>query len=164
MTKRKRVLFIDRDGTLVKEPLDEQVDDFSKLTFQEGVFRNLAFICQHTDFELVMVTNQDGLGTDSFPEETFWPVHLFIVNTLAGEGIVFKEQLIDRHFPADNAPTRKPETGMVRHYMESPEYDMAGSYVIGDRETDAQLARNMGCRALILGRDGMTWDLSLIHI
>ena len=96
MTKRKRVLFIDRDGTLVKEPLDEQVDDFSKLTFQEGVFRNLAFICQHTDFELVMVTNQDGLGTDSFPEETFWPVHQFIVNTLAGEGIVFKEQLIDR--------------------------------------------------------------------
>ena len=158
MTKRKRVLFIDRDGTLVKEPLDEQVDDFSKLTFQEGVFRNLAFICQHTDFELVMVTNQDGLGTDSFPEETFWPVHQFIVNTLAGEGIVFKEQLIDRHFPADNAPTRKPGTGMVRHYMDSPEYDMAGSYVIGDRETDAQLARNMGCRALILGRDGMTWD------
>ena len=154
----KKVLFIDRDGTLIEEPADEQIDDFAKLRFCEGVFRNLSFLCQHTDFELVMVSNQDGLGTASFPEETFWPVHNFIIQTLAGEGITFSEQLIDRHFPEDHAPTRKPGTGMVEKYMTNPEYDMAGSYVIGDRETDAQLARNMGCRALILGRDGLTWD------
>lgn len=154
----KKVLFIDRDGTLIEEPADEQIDDFAKLRFCKGVFRNLSFLCQHTDFELVMVSNQDGLGTASFPEETFWPVHNFIIQTLADEGITFSEQLIDRHFPEDDAPTRKPGTGMVEKYMANPEYDMAGSYVIGDRETDAQLARNMGCRALILGRDGLTWD------
>ena len=153
----KRILFIDRDGTLIKEPADEQVDDFAKLQFVEGMLSSLSFVCQHTDFELVMVTNQDGLGTPSFPEETFWPVHRFLIETLRGEGIVFSEELIDRHFPEDNAPTRKPGTGMVEKYMNSEEYDLAGSYVIGDRETDAQLARNMGCRALILGRDGLTW-------
>ena len=153
----KRILFIDRDGTLIKEPADEQVDDFAKLQFVEGMLSSLSFVCQHTDFELVMVTNQDGLGTPSFPEETFWPVHRFLIETLRGEGIVFSEELIDSHFPEDNAPTRKPGTGMVEKYMNSEEYDLAGSYVIGDRETDAQLARNMGCRALILGRDGLTW-------
>ncbi|MBR5634690.1 MAG: bifunctional histidinol-phosphatase/imidazoleglycerol-phosphate dehydratase HisB [Prevotella sp.] len=154
----KKVLFIDRDGTLIEEPADEQIDDFAKLRFCKGVFRSLSFLCQHTDFELVMVSNQDGLGTASFPEETFWPVHNFVIQTLESEGIVFSEQLIDRHFPEDNAPTRKPGTGMVEKYMANPEYNMAESYVIGDRETDAQLARNMGCRALILGRDGLTWD------
>jgi len=155
---KQRYLFIDRDGTLIEEPADEQIDSFSKLKFTEGMFRNLGFIAQKLDFQLVMVSNQDGLGTPSFPEDTFWPVHNFILQTLAGEGITFKEQLIDRHFPEDNAPTRKPGIGMVKKYMDDPDCDMAGSYVIGDRETDAQLARNMGCKALILGRDGMTWD------
>ena len=155
---KKRVLFIDRDGTLIEEPADEQVDAFEKLRFKKGVFRNLGLICQKTDYELVMVTNQDGLGTDAFPEETFWPVHNLMLQALEGEGITFKEQLIDRHFPEDNAPTRKPGTGMVRKYMDSDDYDMAGSYVIGDRDSDAELARNMGCRSLILDRDGMTWE------
>ena len=155
---KQRYLFIDRDGTLIEEPADEQIDSFEKLKFTEGMFRNLGFIAQKLDFQLVMVSNQDGLGTPSFPEDTFWPVHNFILQTLAGEGITFKEQLIDRHFPEDNTPTRKPGTGMVEKYMNDPDCDMAGSYVIGDRESDAQLARNMGCKALILGRDGMTWD------
>jgi len=157
-TGKRRVLFIDRDGTLIEEPSDEQVDAFDKLRFKSGVFTNLALLCQKTDYELVMVTNQDGLGTASFPEDTFWPVHNFMLQALRDQGIVFREQLIDRHFPADNAPTRKPGIGMVAHYMQDEAYDMSASYVIGDRETDAQLARNMGCRALILDRDGMTWD------
>lgn len=155
---KKKVLFIDRDGTLIEEPVDEQVDAFEKLRFKPGVFRSLGRICRQTDYELVMVTNQDGLGTDSFPEETFWPVHQLMLDALQGEGITFKEQLIDRHFPSDNAPTRKPGTGMVEKYMNDETFDMAASYVIGDRETDAQLARNMGCRSLILGRDGLDWD------
>ena len=155
---KRRVLFIDRDGTLIEEPADEQVDAFEKLRFKPGVFRNLGLICQSTDFELVMVTNQDGLGTSSFPEDTFWPVHNFMLQALRDQGITFSEQLIDRHFPHDNAPTRKPGIGMVAHYMQDERYDMAHSYVIGDRETDAQLARNMGCRALILDHEGMTWD------
>lgn len=154
----KKLLFIDRDGTLIKEPDDEQIDSFEKLTFVEGVFRNLAFICKNLDFEFVMVSNQDGLGTESFPEETFWPVHNFILQTLKGEGIEFDNILIDRHFPADNHPCRKPGTGMLTEYMGNPAYDMAGSYVIGDRETDAQLAENLGCKALIIGKDGMNWD------
>lgn len=154
----KKLLFIDRDGTLIKEPEDEQIDSFEKLTFMEGVFRNLAFIRKNLDFEFVMVSNQDGLGTESFPEETFWPVHNFILQTLKGEGIEFDNILIDRHFPADNHPCRKPGTGMLTEYMGNPAYDMAGSYVIGDRETDAQLAENLGCKALIIGKDGMNWD------
>lgn len=154
----QKILFIDRDGTLVEEPHDEQVDAFDKLKFVSGVFRNLGFICQHLDFKLVMVTNQDGLGTDSFPEDTFWPVHRLIMQTLEGEGIVFDDVLIDRHFPADNSPMRKPGTGMLGAYLGNEGYDLAGSYVIGDRDTDAQLAENIGCKALILGRDGMTWD------
>lgn len=154
----KKLLFIDRDGTLIKEPEDEQIDSFEKLTFVEGVFRNLAFIRKNLDFEFVMVSNQDGLGTDSFPEETFWPVHNFILQTLKGEGIEFDNILIDRHFPADNHPCRKPGTGMLTEYIGNPAYDMAGSYVIGDRETDAQLAENLGCKALIIGKDGMNWD------
>lgn len=105
-----------------------------------------------------MVSNQDGLGTDSFPENTFWPVHNFILQTLEGEGITFDDILIDRHFPEDNAPTRKPNTGLVEKYMNNPDYDIAGSYVIGDRETDRLFAENIGCRSLIIGREGMTWD------
>ena len=156
--KSQRILFIDRDGTLIREPEDEQIDSFAKLRFTEGMFQNLGFIRRNLDFKFVMVSNQDGLGTDSFPEDTFWPVHNFIIQALADEGITFDEQLIDRHFPEDNAPTRKPGTGMVEKYMNNPEYDIQNSYVIGDRETDAQLARNIGCKALILGQDGMTWS------
>ena len=177
----KRILFIDRDGTLIEEPADEQIDSFEKLTFTQGMFKNLAFIKSKLDFEFVMVSNQDGLGTSSFPENTFWPVHNFILQSLEGEGITFDEILIDRHFPEDNADTRKPNTGLVRKYIDNPEYDIAESYVIGDRDTDRQFAENIGCKSLILGRDGMTWDkiaellfagerqavrqsLSLIHI
>ena len=155
---KQKILFIDRDGTLIEEPADEQIDSFAKLKFTEGMFRNLAFIRQHLDFRFVMVSNQDGLGTSSFPEDTFWPVHNFILQTLKGEGIEFDEQLIDRHFPEDNSPMRKPGTGMLTHYIDNPDYDLSGSYVIGDRETDRQLADNLGCKALILGQDGMTWD------
>lgn len=154
----KRLLFIDRDGTLIKEPADEQIDSFEKLEFVEGVFRNLGFIRKNLDFEFVMVSNQDGLGTDSFPEDTFWPVHNFILQTLKGEGIEFDNILIDRHFPEDNHPCRKPGTGMLTEYINNPEYDLANSYVIGDRETDAQLAENLGCKALILGKDNITWE------
>ena len=154
----KRILFIDRDGTLIEEPADEQIDAFEKLKFTKGVFRNLHFIREHTDFEFVMVSNQDGLGTEAFPEDTFWPVQNFILQTLEGEGITFDEILIDPHFPEDNAPTRKPNTGLVEKYMNDPEYDIANSYVIGDRETDRKFAENIGCKALILSDEGMSWD------
>ena len=154
----KKILFIDRDGTLVYEPEDEQVDAFEKLKFVDGVFRNLSFIRQHLDFRFVMVSNQDGLGTPSFPEETFWPVHNFILQSLKGEGIVFDDYKIDTHFPNDMSPKRKPNVGMLTEYIDNPEYDIPNSYVIGDRETDRQLAENLGCKALILGDKGMTWD------
>ena len=157
----KRILFIDRDGTLVEEPFDEQVDAIDKVRFKPGVFRWLSFLRENTDFLFVMVSNQDGLGTDSFPEDTFWPAHSFILDTLRGEGITFDDILIDRHFPADGAPTRKPGTGLVQKYMDDPAVDIAGSYVIGDRETDALFARNIGCKALILGdptSSPMTWQ------
>lgn len=157
--KQQRLLFIDRDGTLIEEPADEQIDSFEKLRFVKGVLKNLSFISDKLDFRLVMVTNQDGLGTDSFPEDTFWPVHKFMLRTLEDEGIVFDEQLIDRHFPEDNSPMRKPGTGMLTKYIDNPEYDLANSYVIGDRDTDRQLADNLGCRAFILGQDGITWDI-----
>ena len=155
--KQQRILFIDRDGTLIREPEDEQIDAFEKLRFTEGMFQHLGFIRRNLDFRFVMVSNQDGLGTPSFPEDTFWPVHNFIMQALEDEGITFDEQLIDRHFPEDNAPTRKPGIGMVEKYMNNPMYDIENSYVIGDRNTDEQLAKNIGCKALILGRDGMTW-------
>ena len=156
--KKQRILFIDRDGTLVEEPHDEQVDALEKIRFTKGVMRHLSFLREKTDFRFVMVSNQDGLGTSSFPEDTFWPAHKFILQTLEDEGITFDEILIDEHFPEDNAPTRKPNTGLVAKYMDNAEYDLANSYVIGDRETDAQFARNIGCKALILGQDGMTWQ------
>ena len=157
--KKQKVLFIDRDGTLIEEPEDEQIDSFEKLKFVPGVFKNLGFIRSKLDFKFVMVSNQDGLGTESFPEETFWPVHNFILQTLEGEGITFDDQLIDRHFPEDNSPMRKPGTGMLEEeYLGNEKYDLAGSFVIGDRDSDAELARNIGCKSLILGRDGMTWD------
>ena len=156
--KKERLLFIDRDGTIIEEPEDEQIDSFAKLKFTRGVFGSMAFIRQHLDFKFVMVSNQDGLGTDSFPEDTFWPVHNFILPTLESEGVTFDDIKIDRHFPEDNSPMRKPGTGMLTEYMDTEKYDLANSYVIGDRETDAQLAENLGCKALILGRDGMTWE------
>ena len=156
--KKKRVLFIDRDGTLIQEPADEQIDSFDKLKFTKGMFKNLGFIHSKLDFEFIMVSNQDGLGTNSFPENTFWPVQNFIIQTLDGEGITFDEILIDRHFPNDNAPTRKPNTGLVEKYINNPEYDMSSSYVIGDRDTDRKFADNIGCKSLILGKDGMNWD------
>jgi imidazoleglycerol-phosphate dehydratase/histidinol-phosphatase len=151
---RRKILFIDRDGTLVEEPHDEQVDALEKIRFKPGVFRWLGLLAERTDYLLVMVSNQDGLGTDSFPEETFWPAQNFILKALEGEGIHFDDILIDPHFPEDNAPTRKPGTGMVQKYIDDTEhYDISGSYVIGDRDTDRQLAANMGCRAVILDAD-----------
>lgn len=150
----KKVLFIDRDGTLVIEPpADYQLDSFDKLEFYPKVMRNLGFVRSKLDFEFVMVTNQDGLGTASFPEETFWPVHKLMMKTLAGEGITFDEVYIDRSLPQDNAPTRKPRTGMLSKYIDNPEYDLPGSFVIGDRLTDVELAKNLGCRAILLQDD-----------
>lgn len=157
-TKPQRILFIDRDGTIVEEPHDEQVDSFEKLKFVKGVIRGLSFLRQHTDFMFVMVSNQDGLGTTAFPENTFYPVHNFILQTLEGEGVIFDAQHIDSHFPEDNSPMRKPGIGMLKEYINNPDFDIQGSYVIGDRETDAQLANNIGCKSLILGKGGMTWD------
>ena len=156
---KKRILFIDRDGTLIEEPADEQIDSFEKLKFVKGMFRNLAFIREKLDFDFVMVSNQDGLGTDAFPEDTFWPVQNFILQTLAGEGITFDEILIDPHFPEDNAPTRKPNTGLVEKYIQDTEhYDIENSFVIGDRETDRTFARNIGCKSLILSDENMSWE------
>ncbi len=149
----KKALFIDRDGTILREPEDEQIDAFEKFAFLPGVIRNLAFLRAHTDYEFVMVSNQDGLGTPSYPEETFHPTHNLMLQTLAGEGVTFDEILIDCSFPHENLPTRKPGTGMLTHYL-TGEYDMAECFVLGDRETDAQLARNLGCRALILRPEG----------
>lgn len=149
----KRALFIDRDGTLVIEPpVDYQLDSLEKLEFYPKVFRNLYFIRKQLDFEFVMVTNQDGLGTDSFPEETFWPAHNKMLKTLEGEGIRFDDILIDRSFPEENSPNRKPRTGMLGNYL-SGEYDLANSYVIGDRLTDMQLAVNLGAKGIWLRPD-----------
>lgn len=151
---RKKVLFIDRDGTLVLEPpVDYQLDSLEKLEFYPKVMRNLGFIRSKLDFEFVMVTNQDGLGTASFPEDTFWPAHNLMMKTLEGEGITFDELCIDRSMPEDNEPTRKPRTGMLTKYMNNQEYDLANSFVIGDRATDVELAKNLGCRAILLQED-----------
>ena len=152
----KQILFIDRDGTILVEPEDEQIDSFEKFQFVPGVIRNLHFIRTHLDFEFVMVSNQDGLGTDSYPEDTFWPTHNLMLQTLKGEGVEFDDILIDRSFPEDNLPTRKPGTGMLTKYMQG-NYDLENSYVIGDRETDAKLAENLGCKSLILS-DELDWN------
>jgi len=149
----KKALFIDRDGTLVIEPpVDYQLDSLEKLEFYPGVFRNMHFIAKNLDYELVMVTNQDGLGTDSFPEETFWPAHNKMLKAFEGEGVVFDDILIDRSFPEDNAPTRKPRTGMMGKYIDGS-YDLSKSYVIGDRLTDVELAKNLGCKAIWLSNE-----------
>jgi imidazoleglycerol-phosphate dehydratase/histidinol-phosphatase len=145
----KKVLFIDRDGTLIEEPDDFQVDSFTKLRFLPGVFTYLGKIAREMDFELVMVTNQDGLGTESFPESDFTPVQEFIVSSLKAEGIEFSRVHVDCSLPHENKPTRKPGIGMLGEYF-SDGYDLSGSFVIGDRETDVQLAENLGCQAIFL--------------
>lgn len=152
----KRVLFIDRDGTIIREPADEQVDSFEKFHFVQGAISSLSFLRQHTDYKFVMVSNQDGLGTDSYPEEDFWPTHNLMLDVLKSEGVEFDEICIDRSFPEDNLPTRKPGTGMLTHYMNC-DYDIQNSYVIGDRKTDRLLAKNLGCKALIIGDNVQTW-------
>ena len=150
----KKVLFIDRDGTLISEwAEDYQIDDFRKLKFLPGVFTWLRKIAEELDFELVMVTNQDGLGTDRYPEETFWPVQHFVMQCLEGENIHFADVLIDRSFPHENKPTRKPGTGMLLKYLDVNNYDMSGSFVLGDRITDMQLAKNLGCRGIWMVTD-----------
>lgn len=145
----KRALFIDRDGTLIAEPADEQIDSLDKLEFLPKVFRNMYFITKNLDYELVMVTNQDGLGTASFPEDTFWPAHNKMLKMFENENIVFNDILIDRHFPHDNAPTRKPGTGMMGKYLNG-DYDLANSFVIGDRLTDIELAKNLGAKGILI--------------
>ena len=150
----KRVLFIDRDGTLINEaPPTYQLDSFEKLTFYPAVFEYMGKIAREFDYELVMITNQDGLGTESFPEDTFWPLHNLVMKSLEGEGITFSKVLIDRTFPHENAPTRKPATGLVLDYLDNEAYDMENSFVIGDRITDVQLAKNLGCKAIWLNND-----------
>lgn len=147
----KKVIFIDRDGTLVIEPpIDFQLDSFEKLEFYPQVFQYLAKIANELEYEIVMVTNQDGLGTASFPETTFWPVQEFILKSFENEGVEFLEVLIDRSFPHENLPTRKPGTGMLTHYIKG-NYDLENSFVIGDRETDIELAKNLGAKSIFIG-------------
>jgi imidazoleglycerol-phosphate dehydratase/histidinol-phosphatase len=149
----KKILFIDRDGTIIKEPVeDQQVDSLEKLEFIPGAISNLRKIREELDFLFVMVSNQDGLGTESFPEDTFWPAHNKMLKTLEGEGVVFDEILIDRSFDHENLPTRKPGTGLLKHYLDG-NYDLENSFVIGDRKTDIELAKNLGVKAIYLGND-----------
>ena len=147
---RKKVLFLDRDGTMVIEPpVDYQLDSLEKLEYYPKAFQYLAKIAEELDYELVMVTNQDGLGTSSFPEETFWPAQNKILQAFENEGVIFQDILIDRSFPADHAPTRKPRTGLLTAYLEG-DYDLENSFVIGDRLTDMELAKNLGSKAIWL--------------
>ena len=162
----KKVLFIDRDGTIIIEPVeDQQVDSLEKLEFLPGAISNLRKIAENLDYELVMVTNQDGLGTDSFPEDTFWPAHNKMLKTLEGEGVVFDNIVVDRTFAHENAPTRKPGTALLTQYMEG-DYDLENSYVFGDRVSDIQLAENLGAKAIFISEESneraalstMSWD------
>ncbi|MGB3800060.1 MAG: bifunctional histidinol-phosphatase/imidazoleglycerol-phosphate dehydratase HisB [Lewinella sp.] len=149
----QKLLLLDRDGTLILEPENYQVDDISKIDFYPGIFRWLGRIVRELDYKLVMITNQDGLGTEEFPEDTFWPAQNLVVRALEAEGIIFEEQLIDRTYAKDNAPSRKPNTGLVEKYMNDEAYDIKNSFVVGDRLTDMQLARNMGARGFWLAND-----------
>ena len=149
----KKVLFIDRDGTLLLEPNDYQLDAFEKLHFYPEVFSYLGRIARELDFELVMVTNQDGLGTPSFPETSFWPIQQFIIQIFQNEGINFSEVFIDKSLPKDKAPTRKPRTGMLTKYINNPDYDLSQSFVIGDRLTDMELAHNLGCKGIFIANN-----------
>lgn len=146
---KKKVLFIDRDGTLIKETVDEQIDAFDKMVFYPKVFSNLSKIASELDYELVMITNQDGLGTAVFPEETFWPVHNFIMQAFENEGVTFDKVFLDRTFPHENATTRKPGTGLLTDYFNEA-YDLENSYVIGDRLTDMELAKNLGSQGIFI--------------
>ena len=146
----KKILFIDRDGTLINEPKDFQVDSFDKLSFKKSVLKYLSKISEELDFDLVMVTNQDGLGTKSFPEKEFWPVQNFIIKILENEGIYFKEILIDRSFPEENANTRKPNTGLIEKYLGDKNININESFVIGDRVTDLKFAQNIGCKGILV--------------
>lgn len=154
MSSAKKVLFIDRDGTLINEVADEQIDSFNKLTFYPGALTYLPRIARELDYELVMVTNQDGLGTTVHPDENFFPVHDLIMKTFANEGVNFAATYIDRTFAADNAPTRKPGTGMLTAYFDAEQYDLANSFVIGDRLNDVLLAKNLNAKAIWLN-DGL---------
>ncbi|GAC1308793.1 MAG: bifunctional histidinol-phosphatase/imidazoleglycerol-phosphate dehydratase HisB [Mucilaginibacter sp.] len=150
MSKLQKILFIDRDGTMITEPADEQIDSFAKLEFYPGVLQYLPKIAAELDYELVMVTNQDGLGTASYPEDTFWPVQNFILKTFENEGVKFSNICIDRSFPAENSPNRKPGTGMLKQYFDTEKYDLKGSYTIGDRKNDILLGHNLGAKAIWL--------------
>ena len=149
----KKILFIDRDGTIVLEPNNYQLDSLEKLEFYPNVFQYLGKIAKEMDFELVLVTNQDGLGTNSFPENDFWPTQNFIINAFANEGIVFDEIFIDSSLPEENSPNRKPRTGMLTKYIDNSEYDLKNSIVIGDRITDVELAKNLGCKAIFINKN-----------
>ena len=151
----KKILFIDRDGTLVLEPDDEQIDSLEKLEFYPEVFTYLGKISKELDYELVMVTNQDGLGTKSFPEEFFWPAHNKLLNSFKNEGVTFSEIFIDRSFPNDNASTRKPRTGMLTNYLDNSEYNLSESYVIGDRISDMELAKNLNSKGILINIDNI---------
>ncbi len=151
MSKQK-VLFIDRDGTIIKEPKDYQIDSYEKLAFAEGVISALKTIVSWQEYELVLVTNQDGMGTESFPKETFTGPHKLMLSVLESEGITFAEECIDCSFPEENSPNRKPRTGMLQRYF-SENYDLADSFVIGDRLTDVELAKNLGCKAFLYGKN-----------
>ena len=146
----QKILFIDRDGTLVIEPHDLQLDSFEKLEFFPNVFYYLSKIVREFDFELVIVTNQDGLGTPSFPESTFWPVQNFMINAFSNENILFKEIFIDRSFAEEMANTRKPRTGLLTQYLNDPNCDLKNSFVIGDRYTDVELAKNLNAKAILI--------------
>ena len=149
----KKILFIDRDGTLAIEPEEYQLDSFDKLVFYPEVFTFLGKIARELNYELVMITNQDGLGTDSFPEDTFWPVQQFLIKAFENEGVVFNDVLIDKSFPEDNAPTRKPRTGMLTRYLDTTAYDLENSFVIGDRLTDMELGNNLGSQGIFIVND-----------
>jgi len=149
----QKILFIDRDGTLTLEPEGYQLDAFDKLIFYPDVFTFLSKIADELDYELVMITNQDGLGTESFPEKTFWPVHKFLIKTFENEGVIFRDVFIDKSFPKDNAPTRKPRMGMLTSYLDSTSYDLKNSFVIGDRLTDMELAKNLGSQGIFIAND-----------
>ena len=149
----KKILFIDRDGTIVLEPDNYQLDSLEKLEFYPNVFEYLGKIAREMDFELVLVTNQDGLGTNSFPENDFWPTQNFILKAFENEGVVFNEIFIDRSLPEENSPNRKPRTGMLTKYIGNSEYDLESSIVIGDRITDIELAKNLGCKAIFINKN-----------
>lgn len=150
----KKCLFVDRDGTLIKEyPPKYQIDSLEKVTFYPFAIKYMGKIAEEMDYELVLVSNQDGLGTDKFPEKDFWPAHNLVITTFNNEGVFFKDELIDRSYPEEALPTRKPGTGMFTHYLNNPAYDIPNSYVIGDRITDVQLAKNLGCKAIWLNNN-----------